>query len=374
MHKQWVIFILLFFIIFVFADYLPHSNDGDYDSIIDTALFPVQADSVITIAAVGDIMMGSTYPTPMLPADDGKELFDLVKAELTNCDITIGNLEAPFGDSGKLAKDSTEKHNFAFLTPISYVKNLKDAGFDVMNLANNHICDFGKAGFKTTRRVLDSAGIKYAGLVGDIAELKIKGKRIIAIGFSPHYCTYNLLNIPRAQRIVARMKKKSDIVIVSFHGGSEGIKSLHTRDTFEFQYDDPRGNVVQFAHAVIDSGADLVLGHGPHVPRAIEIYKDKLIAYSLGNFCTYGRFETAAEHGLSLILKVNLNDSGKFVTGKITPLYLEPPGIPLPDSAGRSISLIRDLSQYDFPLSAPEINNDGLILPNNQQFALMFWI
>lgn len=374
MHKPWVIYLSLFFIIFVFADYLPHSGASDAESIIDTTLLPVQSDSVITIAAVGDIMMGSSYPTPILPASDGKELFDMVKAELTNSDITIGNLEAPFGDSGKLAKDSTEKHNYAFLTPISYVKNLKDAGFDIMNLANNHICDFGKVGFKTTRRVLDSAGIKYAGLVGDIAELKIRDKTIIAIGFSPHYGTYSLLNIPRAQRIVARLKQKADIVIVSFHGGSEGIKSLHTRDTFEYQYDDPRGNVVQFAHAVIDSGADLVLGHGPHVPRALEIYKDKLIAYSLGNFCTYGRFEMAGENGLSLILKVNLNDSGKFVVGKITPLYLEPPGIPLPDSVGRSIELIRDLSHYDFPLTAPEIEDDGLILPSNQQFALMFWM
>jgi hypothetical protein len=374
MHKQWVIFLPLFFIIFVFADYLPHSRASDAESIIDTTLLPVQSDPVITIAAVGDIMMGSTYPTPILPTNDGKELFDMVKAELTKCDIAIGNLEAPFGDSGKLAKDSTEKHNFAFITPTSYVKNLKDAGFDIVNLANNHICDFGKAGFKTTRQVLDSAGIKYAGLVGDIAELKVKGKRIIAIGFSPHYGTYSLLNIPRAQRIVARMKQKADIVIVSFHGGSEGIKSLHTRDTVEYQYDDPRGNVVQFAHAVIDSGADLVLGSGPHVPRALEIYRDKLIAYSLGNFCTYGRFEVAGENGLSLILAVNLNDSGKFVAGKITPLFLEPPGIPLPDSAGRSTKLIRDLSQYDFPLTAPEIGDDGLILPDQQQFAQIFWM
>lgn len=369
MHKQWVIFLSLFFIIFVFADYLPHSKASDSDLIKDTALELIQSDSVITIAAVGDIMMGSIYPTPILPANDGKELFNMVKTELINSDIAIGNLEAPFGDSGKSAKDSTQKHNFAFITPTGYVQNLVDAGFDIVNLANNHIYDFGKAGVKTTRQVLDSAGIKYAGLVGDIAELKIKEKRIIAIGFSPHYGTYSLLNIPRAQRIVARLKQKADIVIVSFHGGSEGIRSLHTKDTFEYQYDDPRGNVVQFAHAVIDSGADLVLGHGPHVPRALEIYQDKLIVYSLGNFCPYGRFEVAGENGLSLILKVNLDTSGNFVSGKITPLYLESMGIPLPDSAGRSITLIRDLSQYDFPLTAPEINDDGSIMLSKQQFT-----
>jgi poly-gamma-glutamate capsule biosynthesis protein CapA/YwtB (metallophosphatase superfamily) len=367
MKKQWVIFLSLFFILFVFA-----SVKSRFDLTKDTTVEPAPSNSIITISAVGDIMMGSTYPSPIIPPNDGLDLFSLVEAELINSDIAIGNLEGPLCDSGKIKKDTSDKRNYAFITPTCYVKNLVDAGFDVINLANNHSFDFGRDGAKSTRRVLDSVGIKFTGLIGDIAELKIKGKRIVVVGFSPHYGTYYLLNIPKAQRIIAKLKRKADIVIVTFHGGSEGINNLHTKDTFEYQYNDPRGNVVQFSHAVIDSGADLVFGHGPHVPRALEVYKDKLIAYSLGNFCTYGRFWVKGKNGLSLILKVNLDALGNFVDGKIIPLYQEAPGIPKPDSTGRSITLIRDLSQCDFPLTAPEIGDDGLITPSNQQFTRKF--
>lgn len=321
--------------------------------------------STITIAAVGDIMMGSNYPAPILPPNDGQDLFNAVKQELLKSDIAIGNLEGPLCNDGETKKDIRDGRNFAFRTPTDYVKNLAEAGFDVLNLANNHSGDFGLQGIISTRQVLNNAGIKYAGIIGDVADLNIRGKKIRVIGFSPHGRTHNLLNIPKAQKIVAALKKEADIVIVTFHGGSEGVNALHTKDTFEFYFDDPRGNLVKFSHAVIDSGADLVLGHGPHVPRALEIYKNRLIAYSLGNFCTYGRFSVEDEAGLSLILKVNLDDAGNFLTGRIIPLYLESPGVPKFDSSARSIELIRTLSQADFPLTSPVINEDGLIYPKN---------
>jgi poly-gamma-glutamate capsule biosynthesis protein CapA/YwtB (metallophosphatase superfamily) len=330
---------------------------------------PLPDSHIITIAAVGDIMMGSTYPSPILPPDNGQELFSAVKSELINSDIAIGNLEGPLCDSGKPKKEISDGRNYAFCTPTHYVKNLTDAGFDVLNLANNHVGDFDTVGIKTTKFILDSAGIKYTGLRGDIADLIVKGKRVLVVGFSPHRRTNNLLNISKAQKIIADLKRKADIVIVTFHGGNEGIGSLHTKDTFEYFCDDPRGNVVKFSHAVIDSGADLVFGHGPHVPRALEIYKDKLIAYSLGNFCTYGRFWVEGENGFSLILKVNLDTLGNFIAGKIIPLYQEPPGVPMSDSAGRSIKLIKDLSQTDFPLTAPDISDEGVITPSKQQIS-----
>ncbi len=387
MPKQSFIFLLLFFIILVFANYLPHYRVSNYDLIKDSVnegrslilsivtdsfswgFEPEATNSIITITAVGDIMMGTTFPTPLLPANDGKVLFQAVKAELSNSDIAIGNLEAPLCDSGKSKKEISDQRSYSFCTPTKYVKNLVDAGFDVINLANNHSFDFGWQGVKSTRNILDSAGIKYTGIIGDIAELTIKSRKILVIGFSPHYGTYSLLNIPKAQRNIARLKQKADIVIVTFHGGKEGINALHTKDTFEYHYDEPRGNVVQFSHAVIDSGADLVLGHGPHVPRALEVYKNKLIAYSLGNFCTYGRFSVQNENGLSLILKVNLDTLGNFVDGKIIPLLQKPPGILITDSTGRSIKLIRELSRFDFPLTAPDIDDSGFIIPKIQEIT-----
>lgn len=363
MNKQRVIFSSLFFILLVSAAVQPNFD------LKDTTEVTEKQNEIITIAAVGDIMMGSTFPTPILPPKDGEDLFSMVMNDLIWSDLAIGNLEAPFCDSCKPEKDTSNEYNFVFRTPTGYVKNLADAGFDVVNLANNHIGDFGKEGINSTKQVLEYNNIKYTGLLGDIAELKIKNQRIFVIGFSPHYGTYSLLNIPKAQRIVARLKRKGDIVIVTFHGGREGINGLHTKDTFEFLFDDPRGNVVKFSHAVIDSGADLVLGHGPHVPRAMEVYNNRLIAYSLGNFCTYGRFNIKGVNGLSLILKVNLDFTGNFIKGKIIPLFQESPGIPKPDSTGRSITLIRNLSQYDFPLTDPDIDTYGIISPQKQQLT-----
>lgn len=350
---------LLFFVPFVYTDYESNNKQVKISQ-------PNPTYSLITIAAVGDIMMGSTYPTPILPPDNGNRLFELVSDELIKSDIAIGNLEGPLCDSGIPQKDTNE-HNYIFATPTNYVKNLIAAGFDILNLANNHISDFGQDGIKTTKLTLDCAGIKYTGLKGDIADLTVKGKKILVIGFSTSHLTNNLLNIRKAQRLIANLKRQSAIVIVTFHGGGEGIKSLHTKDTFEYCFDEPRGNIVKFAHSAIDSGADLVLGHGPHVPRALEIYKNKLIAYSLGNFCTYGQFCLKRENGLSLILKVDLDTLGNFVTGKIIPLYQEELGGPKPDSFGRSIKLIKDLSYYDFPLTAPNIDSNGNITPSKQE-------
>ncbi|MEW6685771.1 MAG: CapA family protein [Candidatus Edwardsbacteria bacterium] len=321
---------------------------------------------VIAIAAVGDIMMGSTFPSPILPPNDGGELFSAVKSELSGSDIALGNLEGPLCNGGQTCKKVGNRHNYAFRSPTHYVKNLVDAGFDVLNLANNHIRDFGERGIQSTRQALDSAGIKYTGLIGDIVYLTVKGKKVSVIGFSPHSRTYSLLDIPKAQRIVADLKTRNNIVIVTFHGGSEGTRALHTKDRFEKLFGEPRGNVVRFSHSVIDSGADLVLGHGPHVPRALEVYKERLIAYSLGNFCTYGRIGLAGERGLSLILKVNLDSAGRFLDGRIIPTYQKHPGVPMPDSACRSIKLIKNLSQVDFPLTGPDISEDGLIKPKQR--------
>jgi len=361
---SFAVLLLLFFVPLVYTGYEspPKADNEDNPTPIST-----QPNSVITIEAVGDIMMGSIYPVPILPPDDGNRLFESVADELINSDIAIGNLESPFCDSEIPPKKIINEHNYIFATTTNYAKNLVRAGFDVLNLANNHIGDFGEIGIKTTKLVLDRSGIKYTGFVGDIADLTIRDKRVSVVGFSTSPLTNNLLNIRKAQRIIADLKRQSAIVIVTFHGGSEGIKSLHTKDTFEYYLDEPRGNVVKFAHSVIDSGADLVLGHGPHIPRALEIYKNKLIAYSLGNFCTYGQFCLKRENGLSLILKVNLDTSGNFLTGKIIPLYQEVPGIPKPDSTGRSIKLIKDLSYYDFPLSAPNIESNGILTHSKRE-------
>jgi hypothetical protein len=155
--------------------------------------------------------------------------------------------------------------------------------------------------------------------------------------------------------------KKADIVVVSFHGGAEGTGAQHVPAQTEIYAGEKRGNLPAFAHTAIDAGADLVLGHGPHVMRGMEIYKDRLINYSLGNFCTYGWFQLVDELGLTMILEVELALDGKFIQGKINPARQEGRGIPVLDPTGQAIRVVRSLSTADFGANAPKIADDGTI-------------
>ena len=133
-----------------------------------------------------------------------------------------------------------------------------------------------------------------------------------------------------------------NIVIVYFHGGAEGADFQNVPKTHEMFHGEDRGDVYNFAHTMIDKGADVVFGTGPHVTRAIEVYKDRFISYSMGNFCTYGRFNLAGPNGIAPIMKINVDKSGKFLSGRIIPVFQSSPGGVRIDSSRRVISKIRD--------------------------------
>ncbi len=175
--------------------------------------------------------------------------------------------------------------------PDEYISEIREAGFDILGTANNHVNDFGLTGRENTARVLQSAGMHFAGL--DRFPYTIYdtlGLRIAYCAFSPHTGTVSIFDYAGAARLVSHLDSLCDIVIVGFHGGAEGKDYQHvTREDETFLGND-RGDVYRFAHTVIDAGADLVIGSGPHVVRAMEFYKGRLVAYSLGNFCTWSRF------------------------------------------------------------------------------------
>lgn len=323
--------------------------------------------NTITIVAVGDIMMGTKYPVDILPPDDGKEIFKAVVGELHSGDIVFGNLEGTICDEGRPVKCKTplSKNCFEFVMPTRYAGYLKETGFSVLNIANNHILDAGSEGAESTIAALRNLGICVAG--GETtANLTRHGKKIAITGFSykasPY--AYSISDIPGAQEIIARLKKDHDIVIVSFHGGAEGKNALHIPKGDETFLEENRGNVIKFAHAVIDSGADMVIGHGPHVLRAMEVYKGKLIAYSLGNFLTYALFNLKGPNSLSLILKARIDAAtGNFLDGRLVPIRLANGGIPEPDPSGESIRLVRDLTATDIKPRSIVIEDNGAIRP-----------
>ena len=128
-------------------------------------------------------------------------------------------------------------------------------------------------------------------------------------------------------------------------------------------YGEQRGHLRAFARTVIEAGADLVLGHGPHVPRGFEWIDGHLVAYSLGNFATYGRFNLSGHLSTSLVLDITLDHEGKLITGTILPVRLEGEGVPVPDDERTAIDLIRSLSVEDFGDRAPRIAQDGRFVP-----------
>ena len=303
------------------------------------------AGKTLTVVAVGDIMMGSTGSRGNLPPNDGKEIFKEVGDYLKGGDIVFGNLEGPLLDEGEPAKCKDEKSRwcFEFKSPTRYGNYLKQAGFNALNLANNHSFDFGWEGIQSTLETLKPLGIK--GLGGNlIASFEIKGRKVALVGFSsnPSYYAFSLLDIPRAREIVGRLKEAYDLVIVSFHGGAEGKDALRLTKGNEIFLGENRGDVVHFSRSVVDAGADLVLGHGPHVLRPLEIYRDKLIAYSLGNFLTYGMFNLKGPMGISTILKAELSlENGDFLEGQLVPLILVKGGLPEVDPEGEGIQIIK---------------------------------
>jgi len=315
----------------------------------------------IKIKAVGDIVPGTNYPQNRLHPQK-KILFQSVKPILKGADFLFGNFESTLTNYPYSPKGTGGGLIIAFRTPPSYTQLLKEAGFDVMSVANNHSFDFSVQGFKDTSQNLEKAGIKALGKKGQILIGKRKGLSIAWIGFSYFDEHNSLKNLKEAKALVRKASQKADMVVISVHAGAEGTGAMRVRNQTEFFLGENRGNLVQFSHTMIDNGADLILGHSPHVPRALELYKGKLIAYSLGNFMGYQTLSTQAQLAYSLVLEVELNHQGDFVSGKIIPVHLNPEGIPYPDRQGRSIRLIRQLTKSDFPKTRLTIDNKGRIL------------
>jgi len=318
----------------------------------------------ISVIGVGDIMMGTNFPSEKyLPPENGKSLWREVIDILKDADLTFGNLEGVVLDSGGTQKKCNNPDLcYLFRTPERFISNLVDAGFDVMSMANNHAGDFGPEGRENTIKVLDSLGINHAGLIErPYCLITIDGIKFGFAAFSPNIGTLSINDHEEAKKIVTHLDSMSDIVIVSFHGGAEGSKYQHVLRETEFFYGENRGNIYEFAHDLINSGADIIFGHGPHVTRAIEVYQNKFIAYSLGNFCTYARFNLRGANGLAPIIKVYTDHRGKFLWGQIIPIFQEGEGGPKIDPQKRVIKTLQELTSTDFPEVEISINDDGLI-------------
>jgi hypothetical protein len=334
------------------------------------AVHPPSPYDEIVVTAVGDVMLGTTFPDEStLPPNDGADLLTEVTPFLKRGDVVYGNLEGPIVDGGDSAKCHGKKIGtcFAFRVPTRYGKYLKEAGFTAMGLANNHAMDFGLEGRASSRQVLDAMQIAHTGELGDIARLTVRGKKITIIAFATYQGAMNFLDLDASLQTIRAAKAESDLVIVGFHGGAEGATHQHVLEGDETFLGEDRGDLRRFTHAAIDAGADLLLGSGPHVVRAMEIYKGKLIAYSLGNFATYGPFNLSAENGLTMVLEAHLANDGRFLRGQAYAVKQEKPGGPKLDPDKKILPVLRALSHTDFAQTAIVVGPQGeLWLPGTE--------
>lgn len=316
----------------------------------------------ITIASVGDMMIGTDYPENHLPDDDGVGFLTDVTPWLSSADIAFGNLEGVLIDGGEPGKKCSNPNAcYLFRSPTRYADHFRNAGFDVLSLANNHARDFGEEGRTASMQAIAAAGMLHTGREGDFASFEQNGIRIAVLGYAVTKNSNMLLDYDLAEQTVTEFAASHDIVIVSFHGGAEGQDVMHLPFGEEEYYGEPRGDVVRFSRMLVESGADLVIGHGPHVVRGMERYKERLIAYSLGNFATYYGISVAGVKGVAPILLTTLDGDGRFIDGRIiSAVQLRPAG-PSIDEKQRALNLIRGLSAQDFGQSGLSFAPDGRI-------------
>ena len=322
----------------------------------------------VTISWVGDMSFSRKHGLPGKP----DSVFAPVRSSLA-ADLVTGNLEGTLGRGGPSKCGGGRSNCHAFQAPRSYAGVFRRAGFELLNLANNHSRDFGTSGLRQTNAALGDAGIARTGLRGTVRVMKANGVSVAFLGYAPYEWAGPLLDIPRArgeirkarqQRAIAKQEveaaaSRADVVIVFIHAGSEGSGSTHVPHGMEHAFGEARGETRRFSRTMIDAGADAVLGSGPHVLRGIQCHRGKPIAYSLGNFVGYNTLSTAGVAGLSGVIRVRIDKTGRFLGGRLVPVTLQRPGVPRLDPKRRSIGLVRRLSRQDFGKTRCPMGTDG---------------
>jgi len=328
---------------------------------------------IYKIIGVGDVMMGSDYPQPIMdprvqPGADAAAMLGAPLARLLkSADITFGNYEGTMhalNSGAKFCRNPTQC--YVFRSPPFHAEVLRSVGFNLMSTANNHAGDFGDPGRMQTYQSLRRAGIFVAGPDKDGLRTTVlrmsDGTRIGLAAFGHNPGIPWLTDIARAQNIVRDLRRNADIVVVSFHGGAEGTRATGVPRRTEMFLGENRGDVYRFSHAVVDAGARIVFGHGPHVPRAIDVYKGAFIAYSLGNFWTYGRFNLKGPNGIAPVAEVNIDKTGRILSVRLHSTMQAHPGGPRLDPSGAAAKFVAELTARDFPEVRAQFLPDGRII------------
>lgn len=298
----------------------------------------------ITLRFVGDIVL-PTQAYSQFPDSMDDYLFAGVSDYLRNTDASFGNLEGVLTTQTTPRRPSEDGRFYNFAFDPRYTRILKNAGFTILNIANNHSLDYGPIGFEDTIKHLANADLIPVGIKNDIKIITVRGLRIGFVGFAFYPHQNAIQNMQATARLVEEAKKQSDYLIVSFHGGEEGPQALWQDDKIEYFLEENRGNSVAFARNAIEAGADAVIGHGPHVIRSIECYKGKPVVYSLGNFMTVGGLSNQGTTGQSMIIGLQVGEDGRTKGVEILPVTQTQNKLPWYDHHHQSLDLINRLAK-----------------------------
>ena len=292
------------------------ANDGEADGDTDADGAQVRANpegaTSITITAAGDCTFGGclkhdTFKVFKKYVDTyGYDyFFQNVRPVFQQDDLTIINLEGPLTDVGTM----TTKSGICFRGEPEWTAIMTGSSVELCNFANNHAMDMGKEGFQRTTQALDEAGIGYCAY-SKVYNTTVKGVRITALGFDKW-------NNDQAEVVeaVKRERPNCDILIVNMHWG------------FEMHYE-PMSDQKSMGHAIIDAGADLVIGTHPHVYGGVEQYKGKYICYSLGNFCFGGNTMPSDQRAMMFQQVFNVSETGEITDGGINVIPVRVSGDP----------------------------------------------
>jgi poly-gamma-glutamate capsule biosynthesis protein CapA/YwtB (metallophosphatase superfamily) len=293
----------------------------------------------------GDTTLGSSYG---LPPDRGWPQLAGVAGVLRDADVATLNYEGTFATGGPSKCGGGLPNCYAFRAPLGNAATLARAGVDVVNTANNHAYDFGPTGWRSTRFALRRVGVRATGAPGEIRYLTRRGVRMAFVGFSTYGWSASLRDLRGVRRLVRRAARRAPIVVAFMHAGAEGSDKTHVPYGREHAFGEDRGDTRAFARAAIDAKADLVLGSGPHVLRGVEVYKRRLIAYSLGNLAGWRNFDTSGTSELSALLRVEMTRDGAVTRGRVFSLRLDRVGVPRHDAGGAAARLMHGLSDADF--------------------------
>ncbi len=277
-----VIFITILFLVISFLK--------PYKNIFNHNLSAEANSSSVKVLVVGDMMLDRNVRNTINKIGFEK-YFAGVRDIVQNTDVAVANLEGTFTTNPSVTADLINK-DLQFTFDPALAQALSNLGFDVLGLANNHSFNYGKEGLESTRRYIGSAGMLYYGDPFNKDEISTvitkNGIKIGFVGFHEFYYT----NFDLVQTEIVRLRKDVDVLIVTPHWGIEYQK-------------EPTDDMVRWAHQFIDNGADIVIGAHPHVIGTSEIYKNKKIYYSLGNFAFDQYFSKATMEGLGLVIDID---------------------------------------------------------------------